>query len=576
MKAIIVLIESGTAINVLLKDHSKLMLPVANKPLISYLLDTLSFSIIDEVIIVTENTKDEKLIDNILAQRKSFNKNVRWIKTTHMRGFAGAVKDVEVYLNNSPFVVIDGNSFFHCDLNTLLQSVQTDIPVATVCVSHAAKQANNNIYLKVSPDFIINNFSYDFTQDDEMYMTSGIYLFNSEIFKFIDDSGYVDLNEQLLPKLKKNRKKIHCFKFIGFSQIIRTIEDYALVNNYALSHCKSATNNYLKQPSDYIWTGRNVSVNPGASLTGPLIIGDNCIIDDGVHLHGPTCIGEDTHIYENALIRESIILHHSSVKKDTVIEHSIVNSNHVIPPVHKLYSKIYLNGKLDFYDLNISSINGYQSYSLTCDKFLHSLVKYKFYKFSKRILDIIVSAVCMTAFLPLFFIICIAIKLDSRGKVFYIQKRCGLHGKEFKMIKFRTMVENAEKIHSELVEQSNMDGPIFKLYNDPRITRVGWLLRRACIDEVPQFLNVFMGKMSLVGPRPLVSTELRHCPWWKEIRQKVKPGMTGLWQIKVRERHNFQEWLESDLHYVKHQSFLLDLKTLMHTFFTVIRMLING
>lgn len=578
MKAIIVSIESGTDINILLKGHSKIMLPVANEPLISYLLSTLSFDTFDEVLIATEDARDEQVINDFLRQRRIFNKNIRWIKALAIRGIAGIIKDAEEFLKDSPFIVIDGNFFFNCgNLDKLLEleSIPAGVPVVKVCVSPISGEKNSNIYLKVSPDLTVSNFSYDPGMDDTMYTTSGIYIFKPEIFRFIEDNGYVDIDEQLLPYLQVKGEKIYCLELGGFAQNVKTLEDYAQVNNFVLGKGMLVENNYLKQLSDSIWVGRNVKLNPGASLAGPLVIGDNCTIDRGANIYGPTCIGANSHIYEDALIRESIILNNTSVEKDTSIEHSIVNSGNVISPHHKLYSNIYVDGKLDFYDLSIASDSEYQSYNITCDNFLHSVIKYKFYQFLKRLLDIFISMFCITIFLPFAFLICLAIKLDSKGKVFYVQERCGLNGRNFKMIKFRTMVEDAEKTHPALVEQSDTDGPIFKLLNDPRITRVGRILRRTCVDEIPQFLNVFMGKMSLVGPRPLVAGELRFCAWWKEIRLKVKPGMTGLWQIKIGERHCFHEWIKSDLHYVRNQSFLLDLSILIKTFFAVSIMIIR-
>lgn len=577
MKAIIVLIESGTDINILLKNHSKIMLPIANEPLISYLLNTLSPGNFEEVLIATENAKDEQAINDFLKQRKIFNKNIHWKKASAMRGFAGVIKDAEEFLNNSPFIALDGNFFFNWDnLDDILESTRTAFPIATVCVSSATKHKNSSIFLKVSPDLTINNFSYDIIRDNMMFTTSGIYLFKPEIFNFIEDTGYVDVNEQLLPKLHEIGEKIRCLEFIGFPQIIKTLENYTQVNNFVLNRGNSATGNHLKQLSDSIWIGNNVKLNPGASISGPLVIGDNCTIERGVNIQGPTCIGENTHIHEDVLIRESIIFDHISVGKDTKIEHSIVSSGNIISPSRKLYSNVFINGTLDFYDLSITSSNEYQSYNIACANLLYSIIKYRFYRFSKRLLDIFVSTFCITIFLPFSLFICLAIRLDSKGKALYVQKRSGLNGRYFKMLKFRTMVENAEEIRSELADQNDADGPIFKLLNDPRITRAGRILRRTCIDEIPQFLNVFTGEMSLVGPRPLAAEELRHCPWWKEIRHKVKPGMTGLWQTKIEERHYFHQWIKSDLHYVKNQSLLQDLKILSKTFFVVMRMIIKG
>lgn len=185
----------------------------------------------------------------------------------------------------------------------------------------------------------------------------------------------------------------------------------------------------------------------------------------------------------------------------------------------------------------------------------------------KRILDVVCCFFILLFLLPLFFIIAVSIKLDSKGPVFFLQKRCGRNGKVFNMYKFRTMVEDAESLKKRL--QNEMDGPMFKMRNDPRITNVGRILRRCSLDELPQVLNVLKGEMSLVGPRPLAEEEMEGDEYWRRIRLSVKPGMTGLWQIMGRASGKFDDWVNYDIEYVQKRSLYMDMKILFLTLFAV-------
>lgn len=186
----------------------------------------------------------------------------------------------------------------------------------------------------------------------------------------------------------------------------------------------------------------------------------------------------------------------------------------------------------------------------------------------KRLLDILCSFLLLVISIPLFFIIAILIKIDSKGPIFFLQKRCGKDGREFNMYKFRTMVKDAETLKKRL--KNEMDGPMFKLKNDPRITGVGGILRKLSLDELPQLLNVLKGEMSLVGPRPLADEEMVGDDIWREIRLSVRPGMTGLWQIMGRDSGKFSDWITYDTEYVQKRSLFMDIKILFLTITTVL------
>ena len=175
--------------------------------------------------------------------------------------------------------------------------------------------------------------------------------------------------------------------------------------------------------------------------------------------------------------------------------------------------------------------------------------------------------------LPLWLVAIIGIRFSSRGPVFFRQERAGLYGKPFIMWKFRTMHQGAEKKRSELEAHNEMDGPVFKITNDPRIFSFGRWLRRTSIDELPQLINVLRGEMSLVGPRPLPVYEIQRIEKHAQRRRlSVKPGLTCLWQVTGRNGiKNFEEWVALDLKYIDNWSFWLDLQILAQTLPAVIR-----
>ncbi len=183
----------------------------------------------------------------------------------------------------------------------------------------------------------------------------------------------------------------------------------------------------------------------------------------------------------------------------------------------------------------------------------------------KALLDRVAAAAGLVILSPLLAGIAAAIKLTSKGPVFFVQQRSGLNGRVFNFYKFRTMVENAEELKEQLAAQNEMSGPVFKMANDPRVTRVGYWLRKYSLDELPQLINVVKGEMSLVGPRPPIPAEVAKYERWQRRRLSMKPGLTCFWQIGGRNEIDFDEWMELDLRYIDNWSLKLDLLILLKT-----------
>ncbi|WP_369833314.1 sugar transferase [Companilactobacillus pabuli] len=188
------------------------------------------------------------------------------------------------------------------------------------------------------------------------------------------------------------------------------------------------------------------------------------------------------------------------------------------------------------------------------------------YKGIKRIFDFVASFIGLVLLSPLFLIVAIAIKIeDPKGPVFYSQIRLGKKQEPFKMYKFRSMVVDADKHLKELLDENEIEGAMFKMKEDPRVTKVGEFIRKYSIDELPQLVNVLLGNMSLVGPRPPLPREVKEYTEYDKLRLAVKPGCTGLWQISGRNDVGFHEMVELDLKYIDHRGFWFDMYVLFKT-----------
>ncbi len=184
----------------------------------------------------------------------------------------------------------------------------------------------------------------------------------------------------------------------------------------------------------------------------------------------------------------------------------------------------------------------------------------------KRICDVLIASLALWLLAPLFLVAAALIKATSRGPVFFRQLRCGLHGKPFEMLKFRSMLADAEQRRKTLEALNERNGPVFKIRNDPRVTRIGGLLRKYSIDELPQLINVLRGDMSIVGPRPPIPEEVAKYQAWQLRRLSVRPGLTCFWQISAaRHEMSFDEWMYLDLQYVDHWNLLKDAEVVLRT-----------
>lgn len=193
----------------------------------------------------------------------------------------------------------------------------------------------------------------------------------------------------------------------------------------------------------------------------------------------------------------------------------------------------------------------------------------KFYEICKRGIDIIGDGSGLLLLSPVIAIVSCAVKFTSKGPIFFSQKRVGKNGQLFDMYKFRSMVVNAEELKEKLANQNEMSGPMFKIKDDPRVTKVGRFIRKTSLDELPQLWNVLKGDMSLVGPRPSLPKEVKQFEKWMYKRLTVKPGLTCYWQVSGRNNIDFEDWMKLDISYVEDRNVWIDVKLIFKTVFVL-------
>ena len=314
-----------------------------------------------------------------------------------------------------------------------------------------------------------------------------------------------------------------------------------------------------KLPNSNSLKTHSPKIGEGAKVLGNVIFGDNVSVGANAVITGPAVIGDNVRIRDRAVIGSSIIGADLTIPKKTIVQNRVIQTQRSLE-----------RGDLRGRPLPLSAWHD-DPFAVS---YFRTWPKWSYPRYIKRLFDIVASSLILLLFLPFFPIVVLAIKLSSPGPILYRARRQGLGGKDFDCLKFRSMIAAAEDMQEKLRIVNQVDGPQFKMENDPRINAVGKFLRDTNIDEIPQFINVLRGEMSMIGPRPSPEHENTGCPQWRYARLSVRPGITGLWQI-CRTRQvgkDFQEWVHYDTEYVKKLSFKLDL----WIFFKTARHLINN
>jgi lipopolysaccharide/colanic/teichoic acid biosynthesis glycosyltransferase len=307
----------------------------------------------------------------------------------------------------------------------------------------------------------------------------------------------------------------------------------------------------------------NADISPDSHLIGPVRLGERVTIAAGAVVVGPAVLCDGCTIGPGAVVDSAIVGPRVSVAPGQRLGHGVVTTGpHSFAPPRRAAP----TGGLPQTPVSLPGRGVFRTWP-----------RFSYARCFKRIADVVAAVAVSILFAPVFPIIALAVKISSPGPVFFRDRRQGLHGRPFHCVKFRTMRQGADQMQDQLRFVSEVDGPQFKMADDPRITAVGRFLRETYLDEIPQFFNVLCGQMSVVGPRPSPEAENRLCPSWRDARLSVRPGITGLWQVlRTREpQQDFQEWIRYDTRYVRDFSFGLDLWICWRTFRKMIGNFVN-
>jgi len=311
--------------------------------------------------------------------------------------------------------------------------------------------------------------------------------------------------------------------------------------------------------------GRECRIHPSARLIGPVILHQRVTVEAGVTIVGPTVVGGGSRIQCEAVVAQSVLVDNTVVAAGATVRHRVASGRcsasaaATEPPAEPSCLTV---GPVDEH-WGAGGMGATPMGLARRVRRVHLAVK--------RVLDVVLSLAGLLVLSPLLIVVAVLIKLESPGPVLFVHRREQKGGKEFPCLKFRTMAANAHRQQRVLYKQNALDGPQFKLRHDPRITRVGCWVRGTNIDELPQLINVLLGHMSLVGPRPSPFRENQICVPWRRARLSVRPGITGLWQIcrsEDRSAGDFHQWIFYDIAYVRHLSIWLDMKIVLATVLT--------
>jgi lipopolysaccharide/colanic/teichoic acid biosynthesis glycosyltransferase/NDP-sugar pyrophosphorylase family protein len=567
MDALILAAGHGTDLNPLTARRPKHLLPIVNRPGLAYMIETLRDAGFRRVAITVNG--DEQHYRRLLGDGSGLGVALSYLREPAPLGTAGCLRAALQSDFGEPLLVVNANLLLGFDLRQLVRAHRERGAAATIAViadEAASSPRPQRERVHIGQDGGLRRLEVDYgAEPPPQHRIAGIYLFEKAALQKIPAGIYYDLKEQFLPALLESGMVVHTHAVEGYLRELNSAEDY-LMAHFDLCNGRGGVSRLGEELADGMWVQGVVDLPPDVVVVGPVVLGPGVQVGSGARLIGPLVVGRGTEIGEGAHLREAVIGEDVEIGPRARVERSILADGLRVGEGAVLRDSLATAQPLSVGDLNLVERDlRITIASLPFERYLGVGMRRQGYATLKRAFDLLFAALATIVASPIMAVIAAATWWDSGFPIVFQQRRCGKDGRPFTMLKFRSMRPDAERMRLELRERNEVDGPVFKISNDPRFTRVGRTLRKYSLDELPQLWNVLRGDMSIVGPRPLQDAEMRVCPAWREARLRVKPGLTGLWQVSSREKGRFQDWIQHDLRYVRTQSFVLDLKILART-----------
>jgi len=454
--------------------------------------------------------------------------------------------------SNSWFVVSNGRFATHIKVD-FLEKILAGVRADVVAVNAEPELLGQREKVRLTTEGKLAGFCRAYSDSAEFTFISPnwphhLFVKTDALDRVLDGGALPHSFSVFLEKCNSNTLTIRAINVGGIVQDLETEDGF-------LSFCKTRLS---KIQNSKLELRGSSTIHESSRFVGEVLLGRNIQVGPNVVVIGPTIICRSARIEQGVVINSSIIGPEVCVPKNQFVQSRIIKG-----------PQFDWTGSFRYKDERTLL-------PVSCQPF-RTWPRVSYARCIKRIADFFGAAMVLILFAPVMLLVALAIKLTSPGPVFYRDKRQGLLGKEFNCLKFRTMILGADKIQEILRIISQVDGPQFKIADDPRINTVGRFLRETYIDEIPQFFNVLFGQMSIVGPRPSPESENTLCPFWRDARLSVKPGITGLWQVyRTREpMKDFQEWIHYDTEYVRNLSLKMDLYICWKTAEKLLRNFIN-
>jgi lipopolysaccharide/colanic/teichoic acid biosynthesis glycosyltransferase/ADP-glucose pyrophosphorylase len=545
-----------------LAPYPKVLLPLANRPIIHYQAEMLAAAGVRRLILCVTPGMGTRLTEGLGRLPASLESLVR--ETSF--GTGGSLKEVQDAIRGDSFWVINGDLLMGDGLAEMVICHQQHGAMATVGVLRVREAPWEMERVEFDADQRVRSIHriHPVQERRSTLRPAGLYLFQTEVLEYIPETGYFDLKEQLFGPLYQQRASTAIWEIPGYSRTITSIGDFFSANLDVLNG---------RMPLAPANNPGGAEVSATARILAPSVVGSGSRVGDEAIVLGPSVIGSHCEVESGAVINECVVLDNARISQGAYLHRCVVSDGAIVGNFSKLHEVAIVKTLATPQEQTTFSL---REHARRNPAYVEGPREWQtpskpIYQKVKRCLDVLVAFAGLILTAPIMLVVALFIKLDSPGDIIFRQERCGQGGQNFKMYKFRSMLNNAEDLKRVIQDMNEVDGPMFKIAKDPRITRVGSIIRKTNLDELPQLWNVLQGDMSLVGPRPLSMDEMRYNPKWRDARLSVRPGMTGLWQVEAHSKAFFNDWIINDLEYVRNCSLWLDLKILAKTIVRMVR-----